>query len=297
MSISLTTMRYFVEAARCENFSEAANRLYTTQPNLSKKISGLEKELGVELFRREGRHVHLTEAGQFLSKDWSDALEKIERSILQTQKMERNRMESLTVGILEGMEVNVDSLHRIDRFRGKYPHAQIRMERTGQRRLWQDFSSGRFDVIVSQELQNASFELPSGCARQVIGTSNGVIAINTQSAIAETDALTLPMLAEANFIVLSREEAPQSYQALRDACRRSGFEPRIVRETDSIETLLLYVETGAGVALLSGNSRLVSNPNIRFLPLHDMFFDTVVYWHVGRFSSSFGDILSSVNLV
>ena len=86
------------------------------------------------------------------------------------------------------------------------------------------------------------------------------------------------MLREASFIALSQEETPQGYLTTLEACRRAGFEPRITREAASIETLLLYVEAGIGISLVSGNSRLIANPNIRLIPVDDLLFDDVMYW-------------------
>lgn len=47
--MNLTKLRYFVEVARCGSFSEAARRLYTAQPNLSKQIAQMEQEIGFSL--------------------------------------------------------------------------------------------------------------------------------------------------------------------------------------------------------------------------------------------------------
>ena len=51
--MNLTKIRYFVEVARCGNFSEAARRLYTAQPNVSKQIAQMEQELDFSLFVRQ----------------------------------------------------------------------------------------------------------------------------------------------------------------------------------------------------------------------------------------------------
>ena len=73
--------------------------------------------------------------------------------------------------------------------------------------------------------------------------------------------------------------SPENYLTFVNSIGRAGFEPRIIRETESIETLLLYVETGVGVALLSANTRLTTDPSVRLIPLEDVLFDTVAYWH------------------
>ena len=67
--IRLTTqqIRFFLEAAECLNFTEAAKRLFVAQSTLSKQIALLEDELGLKLFYRSNRTVGLTPAGRELA--------------------------------------------------------------------------------------------------------------------------------------------------------------------------------------------------------------------------------------
>ncbi len=60
----LADMEVFVEAAKMRNFGRAAAALGITPSTLSRRISGLERELGFVLIRRSTRHFALTEAGQ-----------------------------------------------------------------------------------------------------------------------------------------------------------------------------------------------------------------------------------------
>ena len=74
----------FIEVARTESFSQAAERLFLTQPAISKRVSNLEESLGVQLFDRVGRRVQLTEAGRALlprARQWLLEFEDIKRSI------------------------------------------------------------------------------------------------------------------------------------------------------------------------------------------------------------------------
>jgi DNA-binding transcriptional LysR family regulator len=64
--MNIADLQAFLAVAETGSFSRAAKQIYLTQPAISKRIAGLERQLGMRLFDRLGRRVHLTEAGQAL---------------------------------------------------------------------------------------------------------------------------------------------------------------------------------------------------------------------------------------
>jgi len=66
MDLNLKRVRYFLTLVQTLNISQAARTLGLSQPALTKAIQRLEEEVGGQLFRREGRHTHLTPLGQSL---------------------------------------------------------------------------------------------------------------------------------------------------------------------------------------------------------------------------------------
>ena len=64
--MNLIALRCFVEAARTLNLTAAAERVFLTQPTLSRRIAELENEFGTQLFVRTGRGLELTEKGMQL---------------------------------------------------------------------------------------------------------------------------------------------------------------------------------------------------------------------------------------
>ena len=66
--MELTQIKYFLEVARTEHVTKSAKTLCIVQPALTHAIHKLEDELGVKLFKTQGRNIKLTEAGDYFYK-------------------------------------------------------------------------------------------------------------------------------------------------------------------------------------------------------------------------------------
>lgn len=91
----IAAMKIFVRVVRAGSFTAVALELNSTQPTISKKISQLEKELGVKLLRRTSREQELTEAGQ----EYFERCQKILDDIDETESIVR-RQKAAPQGVL-----------------------------------------------------------------------------------------------------------------------------------------------------------------------------------------------------
>lgn len=73
--MELRQLKYFLAVTREPSISKAAEALYTTQPNLSRQMQNLEKEIGQQLFIRGTKKITLTETGQLLRKRAEEIIE------------------------------------------------------------------------------------------------------------------------------------------------------------------------------------------------------------------------------
>lgn len=74
--MELKQLMYFKAVAECENITNAADKLFVSQPGLSKSLARLEEDLGAQLFVRNGKRIHLNEAGQIVL-DYTIRLEEL----------------------------------------------------------------------------------------------------------------------------------------------------------------------------------------------------------------------------
>ncbi len=279
--MNLIRIQYFVEVAKHENFSRAAQALYVSQPNLSKQISLMEQELGFDLFRRVGKSVRLTQAGQYLYEQFKDLPEYTAQAIAHAHALSRGDMGNLTVGILEGQDVNLAMSRALQRLHEKYPEATVELERNSFRNLRSGLINCRFDMILTLGFELGEPDWEFKCLRE----QRGAIAINRRNPLSEKPDLCLKDLKDEPFVAISREESPGGHEQLREQCARFGFVPNIVREAGTLESLLLCVETGLGVALIDRNTRLENDEQVRIVAIPDSKrSDVVAVWQRDNFN-------------
>ena len=262
--MNLTKIRYFVEVARCGSFSEAARRLYTAQPNVSKQIAQMEQELDFALFVRNKRTVQLTPAGQLLYEELRELPDRLDGLFDRAKTLARREETHLTIGILEGQEVNALLLTRLNLAREIYPTLELELERNCFSNLRSGLKSGRYDLIVTLDFdveQEADFTYRN------IYAQPPAIAIHRNHPLASLPRLEMTQLQDENFVVISPQESPVGYDRLMEQCRKTGFTPNVVRQPRSLESLILCVEMGVGVALLDQGTRLSHDSAVRTVPI------------------------------
>lgn len=271
-----TKLRYFTTAAECGSFTETAARLYTSQPNISKQISALERELEAKLFIRERNSVRLTRAGEYLYEQTKELPALFDRIRETTRALARGDQGALTVGVLSGQRLDRDIIERFHRFTSRYPELEFTLERAGFSDLHTALASFRFDMILT-----FSFDVrpsPELCMESIRQKQQPAIFVSRMSPLA-----ALEDFSRAPYVVISPKESYGGYEQLVRSCRQKGFEPNIVRLADSLDSLLFYVEVGVGVAVLDRNTRLENDQDIRVIPIEDADSpDVVAVWNAGN---------------
>ena len=273
--MNLLRIKYFVEAAGCSSFSEAARRLFTTQPNLSRQISAMEDELGVKLFQRGSKVTRLTPAGQYLYGQLRDIPEITDRAFEQVRAYRHG--EQISIGILEGIDISSRLTAGLTKLQREYPELEFRLERNHFKQLRSGLNNFNYDLILTLAFELESLERVE---YTTLVRQQGSIGMSIDHPKAALSRLSLFDFRNEDFLCISPEESPGGYRLLLDSCARAGFTPRIVRQMHSSESLILGVETGLGVTVLDRHtSRLLSNPRVRLAELEESYnADLLAIW-------------------
>ena len=99
--MEIRVLRYFLETAREGNMTRAAERLFISQPTMSKQLKELEKELGTKLFIRSNYGIKLTEAGMLLRDRAEDILSLVDKTEAEFKSLEEADSGDIFVGAPE----------------------------------------------------------------------------------------------------------------------------------------------------------------------------------------------------
>ncbi len=124
--MNLTTLRYFVAVAQYGSISKAAEKLYITQPALSRHIQRLEDELGVVLLDRKNES-GLTESGKICLKLVKDLLYQADQLYASANAIRKGETGSLAIGYCGGERHFL--FFFIKEIRKRYPNIEITFQK------------------------------------------------------------------------------------------------------------------------------------------------------------------------
>ena len=105
--MELRHLRYFVAVGQALNFTKAAMRLHLAQPALSRQVSHLKDELGVDLLKRTSHGVLLTSEGKLFLEFARGILQRVDDSVTKVRAMARGEFDELQVGYLPPLDMHI----------------------------------------------------------------------------------------------------------------------------------------------------------------------------------------------
>ncbi|WP_369240690.1 LysR family transcriptional regulator [Streptomyces sp. R21] len=256
-------LRYFVAVADELHFTRAAERLYVSQPALSKQIRALEGQLGVELFHRDRHGVALTAAGTELLPHARRVLGAWEEGAAAVERARAAQRSTLVVGMSTspgrgGLLPAIRS-----RFTSAFPEATVRLKQVS----WDDPTAGLADAATDV----AFVWLPLPDARRyawtVVAEEPRLVALPDTHPLAAREEVDFADLADEPFLALPESAGPlRDYWLALDA--RDGRAPRIGAEIASTEETYEALVAGLGVCLVAaGNAPLISLGGVTTRPV------------------------------
>lgn len=153
--MEIRVLRYFMEIAREENMTRAAERLHISQSSLSKEIKKLEEELGHSLFIRTNKNMRLNDEGMLLRKRASDILEMVDKTTEEFSQIDSITGGEIRIGCAESIQIKYLA-RTIKSFKEKYPNFIFHIFSGDTEPVAERLDRGLLDLAVIVEPPNLS---------------------------------------------------------------------------------------------------------------------------------------------
>ena len=259
--MDINHFREFVVLAKKGNFMEAADELFSSQSTLSKHIKKMESELGVSLFDRTTRKVKISRFGQLLLPYAEQIAELQEKYTAVLQSNLETDRDTLTVGSIPAL-AQYKIIDIFVNFKKSRPQSTLNVLQAGSEELKEmlrqkkcELAFIRFTDVVDEDLAKISYAVDTMVA-----------VLPATHPLAKKKTIPLEMLAHEDFLLI--EKNTFLYRLCVNACKASGFEPKIAFTDHKVGILVDLVVKGMGVALLMQPLALyVASPKIAIVNL------------------------------
>ena len=259
--MDLTQLKYFQAVAKTGNVSKAAEKLFVTQPNLSKSISRLEDELGVPLFEHRRGKILLNEYGRVFLSSVELAFHELNNGRQTILRMYESDQHILRLGCCVD-DFFADMLRD---FTEKYPDVGLRQFNCPCDSVADRLLDRTADIIITNgapDNENIRY--------LELGRQEYVLLMSGNHPLAHQEGLWLKDLREEKFIC---DSSRMNLSKLQSLCRQQGFEPKVAYEVESSALIFRLLELNSGISFM---------PIAQVLKIHRTFSEHADKIHMAR---------------
>lgn len=199
--MEIRVLRYFLETAREGNMTRAAERLFISQPTMSKQLKELENELGAKLFIRSNYSIRLTEAGMLLRDRAEDILSLVDKTKAEFKSLEETNSGDIFVGApeSEAMSLFAEAVHTLQK---NYPRIRCNIYSGNLSDVCERLDKGLLDFAIVMSYVDLSkynyLELPMKDTWGILMRKDDPLA--GKSSFAASDLDKLPLICSRQWI-------------------------------------------------------------------------------------------------
>ena len=240
--MDIQNIRAFLMVAETHSFSRAAEKLFITQPAISKRISTLEYSLDCQLFDRLGKNIQLTQAGQALIPSYQRIMTEIDET-----KRIISTLRSQVSGHLKFGTSHHIGLHRLPPILKQYTNQYQQVELDIQ---FMD-SEQAAALILKGDIELALITLPDDIEKHLstipVWTDTMDCVVARDHALAAQAYVTIKQLSE--YGVLLQAQSTHTREIV-DQALKLNTDIKVIMESNYLETIKAMIQNGLGWGVL-----------------------------------------------
>ena len=259
--MELRHLKYFLAVAEELNFTKASEKLCISQPPLSRQIIELENEIQARLFIRNNKKVELTEAGKYFEKEVKDLFQNLENVTVKTKKIAENVSGEFRIAYISSIYSSEIS-ELIKYLREQFPYVNFKLFEISTTKQILALEQGKIDLGIIRS------PIKSPKIKSQLWFRDGFSVVYNKHLIQIKSEEEIPNLKDEIFVFFNKDYAPYYHEVLLELCAFYGFIPKVVHESNNINSIVQLVKNGLGISIVPSNiAKNNQDPEIGFIEL------------------------------
>jgi DNA-binding transcriptional LysR family regulator len=268
--MDIRQLRYFMEIARQNNFTKAANLLHIAQPAVSVSIKKLEEELDLTLFNRQEKKISLTAEGEIFLEHVKRILDEVKAAEMEMGALKGLDRGEVRLGIPPMMGAYLFP-GIISGFMGKHPGLHLSVYGEGSWKIQSMLSSSELDmgVIVGSDYPD-DLEVHRFMREEV------VVCVNSEHPLALRSSISYQDFAKQDLAFY--KEGYYLRELIFDIFKKKGIVPNVLVETNLFSLVAGLVLNGKSVSVCL---RMVTDQNVGMKAISfepPLYMDLMIAW-------------------
>jgi DNA-binding transcriptional LysR family regulator len=268
-------LKYFLAVAEDLHFRKAAERLFISQPGLSRQIKQMEDDLGIVLFERHNRKVELTKVGQYLKDELTRNLKNLDHILNHAKLLNDGMGGDLKLGYV-GSAIQKVIPDLLLKFRNVHENIVFTLQEMNNNKQIESLLSQEIDIgFVRME------RVPRHVEMLPLLTEAFCLVLPKNHPINSSNFKNMNQLKHESFILFDPEYSASYHEKVMQIFDDSGFAPIISHNTIHASSIYKLVEHNFGISIVPKSLKLSDNNHLKFIDLDKIPQRTVlsVVWN------------------
>ena len=222
--MTLSQIECFLLVVDKMSFTEAAKILYVSQPAISRRISLLEEEIGMELFYRNNSKLYLTDAGVRFSQLFRNFINDYNRTLSDIRSELPSVSGTVKIGCADGWDISPFLTMAKKQLDAVYPGIRLTTQFSDHEILMKKLAKKDLDLVIEQQ---DLFTTVPDISVTPIRKARCILMFSARHPLADESDLTLSSFRNSVFYMRSTDALQTLNGTVLDACISSGFKPEI----------------------------------------------------------------------
>ncbi|WNW03007.1 LysR family transcriptional regulator [Tenacibaculum sp. HL-MS23] len=262
--IELRHIRYFLAVAEDLHFRKAAERLFISQPGLSRQIKQMEEDLEIQLFVRHNRKVALTEAGIYIKTELTQSLKNLNHIFENAKLLQDGKDGHLNFGYVGSAMQNIIPNLLVE-FKKEYPNVQFGLKEMDNKK--------QIDSLLSNDIDVGFVRLdrvPRGLAIKPLLKESFCLVLPKNHPVNKNNFKGLYQLKNESFILFDASYSPSYFEKVMQIFDDSNFTPLVTHNTIHAASIYKLVENNFGLSIVPKSLQHGYDMKVKFIELKNI---------------------------